>query len=259
MVLIIVALCSIVSSSPASAQDEEQTAQVRALFEEALDHADDGRWEEAADRFRRAYEIRSAPVIGYNLAAAVVHLDRLVEASEVLTRVLRNPATNSRTEQQARALLELIRPRIGQLTVRLSGTPDGATVLLDGRPLATALVGVALPIDPGHHAVAVSRGESVIETASIDIVDGESEAISFEVPPPLPSPSEAAVAIAVEDPTGDGQGTEPPRRLTRQWWFWTALVAGILTVGAVAAGVGVALTSDDIEPISGSFGAVVVP
>ena len=54
--------------SEASAQrDAERTALARELFGQGLAHLEEERFEEAAQVLERAYEVRSASGIGYNL------------------------------------------------------------------------------------------------------------------------------------------------------------------------------------------------
>src|SRR3954467_4480916 len=49
-------------------------APARPLFNEGLEYPDAGRWQEAADRFGRAYQSKPTAEIAYNLAQAYVRL-----------------------------------------------------------------------------------------------------------------------------------------------------------------------------------------
>ena len=73
----------------ARAQTAQETALARALFEEGVVAADAQRWDEAAERFERAYGLKATPGIAYNWASALVELGRLVEAGERLRSVAR--------------------------------------------------------------------------------------------------------------------------------------------------------------------------
>ncbi|HMI90773.1 MAG TPA: hypothetical protein VK509_05385, partial [Polyangiales bacterium] len=71
------------TAAPARAQSEDasRAASARALFEEGVTFADQGHWDEASDRFRRALALRDSAVIAYNLASALQETGHLVEAS----------------------------------------------------------------------------------------------------------------------------------------------------------------------------------
>ncbi len=179
--------------APCAAQGEpgaQETAAARALFEEGVGLADQARWPEAADRFRRSLSMRPSPVVAYNLASALVHLERLVEASELLQSVSRDESAPEEARAAARALLEEVQPRLGRLTVHLDGDPTGAAVRLDDRVLPAEAVGVAIPADPGTRTVRVVRGEEVVAQADVQVAEGGAAETRIEVPPP-PVPEES--------------------------------------------------------------------
>ena len=68
--------------------DPARDASARELFEQGVALAERGDWVAAEDRFRRALSLRNSSVIAYNLASALCEQGKLVEASELLHRVL---------------------------------------------------------------------------------------------------------------------------------------------------------------------------
>ena len=86
-------VCALVRAETVHATELEQSAAARALFQEGLAFAQEEKFEEAADRFRRAHALRPTPTISYNLAAALSRTGNVVESSELLRHVLRNPDT----------------------------------------------------------------------------------------------------------------------------------------------------------------------
>jgi predicted transcriptional regulator len=210
----------------------ERQAAARALFEEGLRHADAGRWGEAADRFERAYALRPTPEIAYNWATALGRLGRLVRASELLRQVERDPQAPAGVRRAAGARLAKLRPRIGRLTVRVEGAAAGAPVLLDGRPLDAALVGVAFPIDPGLHSLEARprKGGAVTRVAMV----GEGAEVMLTLDPIL--------APAGGERAGSGRGS-----VIGSPWLWT-----ILGVAVVGAGVAVGLSRDGSSSVRGN-------
>src|SRR5688500_8708747 len=125
---------------PCSAQpDAEQSAAARALFTQGVELADRQQWNEAADRFRRAYAMRPSPVIACNLAQTLVHIHQLVEATEHLRYVVRATDANRSVRAGARRMLETLQPRLATLTIRIAGHVEGAEIRLDGEVVSQAV------------------------------------------------------------------------------------------------------------------------
>jgi hypothetical protein len=190
--------------------EAERRAAARTLFGEGLAHADAGRWSEAAERFERAYAVRPSHEIGYNLSTALIHLGRLVGASELLRRAADDTAAPPAVRNAARARLAQVTPRLARLTVQLRGAPEGYAYL-DGRPLARAMLGVALPVDPGRHLVQARDPNGASLSRPIALEEGGESSVTLDVSGVLPG------------------GEARPRGLaglSRRPWFWAA-IAGV--------------------------------
>ena len=57
------------------------TEEARRLFAEGIEFVEQERWAEAEERFRRVLVLRGSQVVAYNLASALEHLGRFVEAA----------------------------------------------------------------------------------------------------------------------------------------------------------------------------------
>jgi hypothetical protein len=239
----------LVASTPAAAEELALTAQVRVLFRQALEFADRGEWEDAADRFGRAYALRQAPVIGYNLASALAELDQLVEAVELLRRLERDTDTNDDIRGRCAALVERLSPRLGSLTVSLNGPPDDVVVEIDGIELTPALLGVTMQVNPGEHQIRARRYDEELQVEQVRLADGASRSVVLDIPPLPAEPNRPEPAVAGE--------TQERRPWHRSWWFWT--VVGVVTAGAVATAIAVPLSAEDPEPVDGSWGTITVP
>jgi len=207
---------------PAWAQtpmDEERRVAARNLFNEGLEYADAGRWLEAADRFRRAYAVKPTPEIGYNLATAYLRLGHPAYASQLLRRAADDPNAAPPVRYAASARLAQVLPRLAQLTVRLEAAP-GAVAYLDGQPLARALIGVPIPVDPGPHLVQAYRGDGTPVSRRITVAEGGQSTVVLDAPPP---------ALVVAAPA-----RKAPTSLVRKPWFWIAVAGAAGTALAVA-------------------------
>lgn len=166
-----------------SAQDDAtHAAAARALFTEGVTAADAEDWATAAERFRRAAALRSSPTIALNLAVALGHLGQLVEASELLRRVLHDPTANDALRASATATLADVEPRLTWIELEATGDLTGITFDSDGHPLSADLIGTAVPMDPGSHRVSATRAGEVVASAEVTLAEGERRALTLEIP-----------------------------------------------------------------------------
>jgi hypothetical protein len=192
-----------------SAPDQRETARV--VFNQGLEYADAGRWQEAAERFRSAYAVKPTAEIAYNLAQAYIRLGYLAGGAELLERAANDPEATAPVKEAARVRLAQVTPRLGRLTVQLDGTP-GTHAYLDGRLLEPSSIGVTLPVDPGPHLVQARWQSGVDLSRRITVAEGRTDTVLLAAPAPA-------------RPTG--------APIYKRGWFWVA-VAGVAAGTAVA-------------------------
>jgi hypothetical protein len=200
----------------------------RTLFNEGLEYSDAGRWQEAADRFRRAYQEKPTAEIAYNLAQVYLRLGYLAGGAELFRRAAEDPQAAAAVREAARARLAQVSPRLGRLTVVLEPRP-GAVAYLDGRPLDRGRLGAGLPVDPGPHLVQARWGDGSDLSRRIMVAEGGDSTVML-VPP-------------------RAADTAAARPLVRRGWFWVAVVG-------VAAGTALVLTLPHLGKSSGPQGNV---
>lgn len=234
-----IALCCLMLAPTAAAQEADEAsiaAAARALFEEGIQLVDAHEYAEAADRFRRSMQLRGSPVVAFNLASVLAELGRLVEASELLRPIARAPDTPRRLRADAQSLLDALTPRIGSLTIHVSGVVEGVEVQLDGTTVPNALLGVARPVDPGSRSVILLRAGVEIASDVVQVERGAAATISLEAPAPAvvhPLPRVAgpdAPATVLEVPPAQPRGGS----VLDEGWFW-GLLGGIAVAGIVVA------------------------
>jgi len=202
------------STGVASAQDVqgsevERTALARALFREGVGLSEQGEWADAADRFRRSLALRDSPVVAFNLATACMHLGSLVEAVELFGRAARDGDAPEALREAAATQLEALRPRLGRLTLEVTGPSEGVTLELDGEPVPRVRLGIGAPADPGTHVLSAQRGGQEVARAEVQLAESGDATLRLEIPPPEPEPEPPPLEEVERDRMLE-QPVEPP-------------------------------------------------
>lgn len=90
----------------------------------------------------------------------------------------------------AQAQIERLRPQVPHLTIVVpSGAPKGIVVKRNGVALMGVSLGMALPVDPGEHAIVTRLPGGQERTQKVTVRLGESKRVQVEVPAALGSES----------------------------------------------------------------------
>jgi hypothetical protein len=203
----------------------------RALFLDGVAQARAGSFHRAADFFRRAHELRPAPPVAYNLASALVQIGRLVEGTEVLHWVARHPDATPEMRAAAELTIAQVAPRLARIHVALTGAPGEVSLTLDERPLERAVLGVMVPVDPGHHVLAAHRGEEQVAETELELEEGSAREVELTIPEAASPPPARSEPLRVEAPP------VPPPSEDLTWLLWTGVGVGVAVVIAVLTGV----------------------
>jgi tetratricopeptide (TPR) repeat protein len=139
---LIVAVAVSVSAGTVAAQGDEAKAEARALHDRGLEHYAAGRYTEAIDSYRRAYERVPAPGILFNLAQAhrlAGHCDRALELYEQYVRERPQAANAPVAREHAAAMrrcLEKRRPAAEPDTEPDTEPAPESKPMIDGVPAA---------------------------------------------------------------------------------------------------------------------------
>lgn len=175
------------TSARAYAQTEpsaEALETARRLFAEGVTAAESNRWEEARERFTRAFEIHHAPSIRFNLALAHQNTGSLLEAIEHYRQFLREvpDGTEAVRVAAARAQIEALSPRLARLRVETTGD-TARSFALDGRAQPLAMLGVDVPVNPGPHTVDVEGAAGDRQRREGAVYESERMRVSIELSP----------------------------------------------------------------------------
>jgi hypothetical protein len=135
--------------------EQQQTA--GALLLQGNQFLTDGRYGEAEEKYHQALEKWDHPGIHYNLALALLPLNRPLEVHEHLEKALKYGAAALDRDKydRARNYLVLVEGQLATLEVRCD--LYGATVNLDGKALFTAPGAYKGLVMPGPHTVTATK------------------------------------------------------------------------------------------------------
>jgi hypothetical protein len=237
---------------PSAAQPTETAdrAAARELGEQGIAAYRAGRFEEALDRLSRAHALVQLSTTGLWRARCLVQLGRLVEAAEQYLEVSRMQVASGAPELHRKAVGEAeaeraaLLPRIPHLRlVSAEPLPAAARVLLDGRELSTALLGVEQPVDPGAHLVRIEHDGGSWEKP-FELGEGGSLELPLELPAREPTPPPSAAPpppSAAPSPARPAEG-EPSSGGAQGVLGWIAV--GLGGAGLVLGGVSGGLALD---------------
>lgn len=163
-------------SSPRAALADEApadpAARARALYAEGLERLEKDDARGAITAFEKAYALRPAAVILYNVAVAHIALDQPVEAVRALEAALAGtPALRAARAEQARALLAAQLEKVGTLTVTCN--EEGADVFVDGVAVGKTPLAAPIRVAAGRHSVTVRKGGFEEQRQSLDLAAGK--------------------------------------------------------------------------------------
>lgn len=250
------ALAPAALSLPAVAEPtREDRAAATALFDEGRKLAAAKKYAEACPKFEAAMRLDPGMGTLFNLSDCHEQIGRTASAWSGFRDVasLAKAANLPDREQAARDRAAALEPRLAR--VRIVVPPELASVALtitrDGSQVPSALIGSAIPLDPGTHTIRVAaEGREPFETQVT--LSPKGGTVDVQVPALAPKKSDGPAATATSAPTSAPAGTAgpgptsaptstgaPPDVSPRPWQKPLGIVATI--AGALGAGAGVAV------------------
>ncbi|MCC7537237.1 MAG: PEGA domain-containing protein [Deltaproteobacteria bacterium] len=203
----------LVVSPTAVAQSPADTALARAHFRRGLELVDERRFDAALAEFERAYRLRPAYQVLYNLGVVHDALEHTVEAVDAFEQYLREggdriaPARRAEVE----ATLTARRRLVARLVVRVN--VDGAIVAVDGRDVGRSPLGAAIRLTAGAHVLSVTHPGHEPEQRALRLAGDIEETVAIDLRPVAPGRAslEIATRLAQVEIVVDGRvvGTTP--------------------------------------------------
>jgi hypothetical protein len=201
---------SLLGVANAEEDSATETAAARTLAVDGLKLAQAGKCEEAIPKLERAEKLHHSAIVLSRLGECQVNQGKLVEGTEMLRKVLREPLPAnpspalSKAYERAQTVLDAAKPKISGLTVSVSAPPGAELrLLVDGVVVANTLLDSELPADPGDHVVEASAPGYLKASARVTLgsADKKSVSLKLDVDPNAPA-TLAANAGAEANPGG---------------------------------------------------------
>jgi len=187
---------TLAASSARAGPGDLDVRAARQLFADAEKDEDGGRWADALVKLRRVGQVKLTAGIHYHVALCEEHLGQLAAALDEYTS-----AEGQARAENAQDVLHLVGkriadlgPRVPRLTLRLVPDVADATVTLDGAKLPAAVLGTALPVDPGEHRIEATAPDRPPTSRTVTM--HERDVTSLDLPLAEPTPPPAATPVA---------------------------------------------------------------
>jgi hypothetical protein len=205
-----------------------------ALYREGTALLEQGRVGEACAKLAESHAID--PATGTLLALARCH-ERAGKVASAWSAYQDAEARARRAgqadrEAAAREQARLLLPRLPRLTVVVDASVaalPGFEVVRDEVTLGAAVLGTAVPVDPGEHQVEVRAPGRVAARRSVRLAEGESQTLTFDALEPAP----------VDAPPGPAPAPSRPPVEAAEGGLSGLQVAGLVLGGAGLATLGV--------------------
>jgi hypothetical protein len=203
-----------------------ETAAARGLAVEGLKLADSGRCSDAIDKLARAEKLHHSAIVQGRLGECQITLGKLVDGTENLRKVLREPLPPNpspaltKARERAQTALDGAKPKIAFLMISVKGLKEGvtATVTVDGESVPAALLDADRPTDPGEHTIEASAPGYLKASARVAVKEAERKAVTVRldadpnaVAPPPATPLAEPGAGAAHSPQRDAMPPPAPR------------------------------------------------
>jgi hypothetical protein len=183
-----------------------------ALFEtgKRLLNADD--WKGACEKFEKSWELDPAVGTLLKIAKCHEHEGKLATAwydyrrAESFNRekVEQSPARRRELDDFIRAEVKELEARLPRLTITAHEPPTDLTLCRDGQLISLAVLGEALPVDPGKHEVTAEAPGHVSERHAVNLSEGEAKVVTLTLArataQPLSSENPPAAKSVVAEP-----------------------------------------------------------
>jgi hypothetical protein len=208
-------LLAVPRSLHAEEDSATEVAAARALAVDGLKLAQAGKCDEAVPKLERSEKLHHSAIVLSRLGECNVSLGKLVEGTEELRKVLREPlpATPSpalnKAYERAQSALDAAKPRIAALTISLAkAAPPDLHLMVDGQAVPATLIDTELPADPGEHTIEANAPGYLKATAHVTLSSADKKTVSLKLetdpnaPVVAPHASETVAAGAARPEQG---------------------------------------------------------
>jgi len=225
------ALCLALSGHALAEPTAEDKAAAESLFQDALKLIRDNKYTEACPKLEASNKLDPAVGTLFNLGDCYEHTGRTAsawstfgEARRLAERLKDRRATDAAEREKA------LEPKLAKLAVQVAEKPDGLVILRDKKPIDTALLGTAVPVDPGKHTIEAQAPGREPWSTVVDVPDGPGT-VTMNVPPL------AAARVTGPGPTATGEPVRPPPSGMSTQKIVGLSVGGVGVAGMIVGGI----------------------
>jgi hypothetical protein len=217
-------------------------AMAETLFRTGRDLVEAGKVAEGCAKLEESQRLEAK--VGTLLNVALCH-EKLGKSASAWIELLEVGSQAARLHQEERAAFAKDRAKalektLSRVTLIASRPTDGLVVSLDGRPLGSSALGVAMPVDPGEHQLRATAPGKAPWAQALSVAPGpatktvEIPALTDEATPAAPAPVVASTAAT--------PGPLPPPARSTGLLVGGIASSGVGLVGLVVGGIFGALT-----------------
>ena len=210
-------------------------AVARTLFEQGRALMTEGKYAEACPKLAESQRLDPAGGTLLNVAACHEKEGKTASAWSEFNDALTQARRDGRADREAAAKerLAVLEPILSRITLRLGAgaAVSGLEVKLDGAVIGQAALGIALPVDPGSHRVAVSAPGKNPWTTQVELA-AKADNKDVQIPTLQDAPVPLATSTVPTASVAASSAQPPPAAPSRTLGY---VVGG---VGIVALGVG---------------------
>lgn len=226
-----------------AASARAQSAEAEVLFRDGRTLIKNGKLAEGCDKLAASERLESSVGTLLNLGDCREKLGKVASAWAAFRKAeatAKRANNDDKREDEARKRAIALEPKMSTLTLDAIQPPPGFVIKRDGEALDAALLGTAMPLDPGTYAiVAEAPGFTPWKT---DVV------IQFKTKRRVAIP---ALARAAEAPVAETAVPQPIvyRKVHRTWSGWRkfSVVLGVAGVGAAGTGFYYGMRARELE------------
>ncbi len=161
----------------------DQSARAKELFLKGVSAYSQQNYVAALVYFRKSYELKPKPVVLYNIAMchrALFQYKASIEAFKKYLATMGRKIRRSR-RREVESYIREMEAKLGRIALDVK--PDGAEVLLDGRPVGRTPLPGELTVDPGTHVVVVRKEGYETFRKEVELADGQTLALAKVLQP----------------------------------------------------------------------------
>jgi hypothetical protein len=190
--------CAVLSPALAIAQNADNKAAAEALFAEGRKLMDAGKYAEACKKLEGSQKLDPGAGTLINLAACYEQNGQTASAwATYKEAAIASQARHPDWTAQANARVLDLEPKLARLTITIEKPTPGIVVTRDGATIESSAFGVAIPVDPGAHAIEASAPGHATFHQDIKIAAKDSQSVAIP---------ELQVGESTPTPTKSGSG-----------------------------------------------------